>query len=275
MSLLFHPENQQLIWEIINNNPFAVQFFQANTHIKKEQWFKTTMEHFYNLYKGRTIDKNELNHVNKEVLTYMIQNIHTMAQTNVMMQRQNEMTPASYSSIPTPPIPENNREELYKQQFMQKQQEYKSLFDKQLPPEIDFREKEKDTAISNMDELIKKQVQERNSYLNIHPAPSANLQPVTTNDNIQLVREEPTNKKSANLSETNDQNNSKILELMNEHKNEIASLKNIILELSRQVVMTNERLNMLTKPDIKPQNMSLIQQQTNMDVFVETVENDN
>jgi hypothetical protein len=275
MSLLFHPENQQLIWEIINNNPFAVQFFQANTHIKKEQWFKTTMEHFYNLYKGRTIDKNELNHVNKEVLTYMIQNIHTMAQTNVMVQRQNEMTPASYSSIQTPPIPENNREELYKQQFMQKQQEYKSLFDKQLPPEIDFREKEKDTAISNMDELIKKQVQERNSYLNIHPAPSANLQPVTTNDNIQLVREEPTNKKSANLSDTNDQNNSKILELMNQHKNEIASLKNIILELSRQVVMTNERLNMLTKPDIKPQNMSLIQQQTNMDVFVETVENDN
>ncbi len=275
MSLLFHPENQQLIWEIINNNPFAVQFFQANTHIKKEQWFKTTMEHFYNLYKGRTIDKNELNHVNKEVLTYMIQNIHTMAQTNVMVQRQNEMTPASYSSIQTPPIPENNREELYKQQFMQKQQEYKSLFDKQLPPEIDFREKEKDTAISNMDELIKKQVQERNSYLNIHPAPSANLQPVTTNDNIQLVREEPTNKKSANLSDTNDQNNSKILELMNEHKNEIASLKNIILELSRQVVMTNERLNMLTKPDIKPQNMSLIQQQTNKDVFVETVENDN
>jgi hypothetical protein len=126
-----------------------------------------------------------------------------------------------------------------------------------------------------MDELIKKQVQERNSYLNIHPAPSANLQPVTTNDNIQLVREEPTNKKSANLSDTNDQNNSKILELMNEYKNEIASLKNIILELSRQVVMTNERLNMLTKPDIKPQNMSLIQQQTNTDVFVETVENDN
>ena len=62
---------------------------------------------------------------------------------------------------------------------------------------------------------------------------------------------------------------------MNEHKNEIASLKKIILELSRQVVMTNERLNMFTKPDIKPQNMSLIQQQTNMDVFVETVENDN
>jgi len=47
------------------------------------------------------------------------------------------------------------------------------------------------------------------------------------------------------------------------------------LELSRQVVMTNERLNMLTKQDIKPQNMSLIQQQTNKDVFVETVENDN
>jgi hypothetical protein len=74
MSLLFHPENQQLIWEIMNNNPFAVQFFQANTHIKKEQWFKTIMEHFYNLYKGRTIDKNELNHVNKNYPSCKITN---------------------------------------------------------------------------------------------------------------------------------------------------------------------------------------------------------
>ena len=58
----------------MNNNPFAVQFFQANTHIKKEQWFKTIMEHFYNLYKGRTIDKNELNHVNKNYPSCKITN---------------------------------------------------------------------------------------------------------------------------------------------------------------------------------------------------------
>ena len=110
------------------------------------------MEHFYNLYKGRTIDKNELNHVNKEVLTYMIQNIHTMAQTNVMMQRQNEMTPASYSSIPTPPIPENNREELYKQQFMQKQQEYKSLFDT-INKNLDNRVSQKRRGLGDFPEI--------------------------------------------------------------------------------------------------------------------------
>ena len=198
-----------------------------------------------------------------------------MAQANAQVPRQQEPPQPSYNSIPTPPIPENNREELYKQQFMQKQQEYKSLFDKKLPPEIDFRDKEKDTAISNMDELIKKQVQERNAYLNIHPSPSVNVQHATTQENIQHVREEPMNTKSANVSNTNDSSNSKILELMNEHKNEIASLKNIILELSKQLVMTNERLNMFAKQDsIKPSTTSLIKQQTTADVIVETVENE-
>ena len=162
------------------------------------------MEHFYNTYKGRQIDKPELNQLNKEVLAYMIQSLHNMlAQQNV--PKSEPVIPpvpinASYSNnISTPPIPENNREEQYKQQFMQKQQEYKSMFDKTTPAALDFSEKDKDVAISNMDELIQKQILERNTYLNVHPPPiqpTLPIQQANVQENILLVPDETPNKKS-------------------------------------------------------------------------------
>jgi hypothetical protein len=282
MSLLVHPENQQLIWDITNNNPFVVQFFQTNTHIKKEQWFRAIMEHFYNTYKGRQIDKNELNQLNKEVLTYMIQSLHNMAPRT---KQEPEPALPTYTNIPTPPIPENNREELYKQQFMQKQQEYKTLLDKSKPAALDFREKEKDVAISNMDELIQKQIQERNAYMNLHPLPSQSMQPAANvlspmpsqgaqpaknsvpPENIQLIPENTSNKTQAKSSD--DITSKQLLDLLTEQKSEISSLKTMILNLSKQLAFTNEQLN---QPVTQVQSMYAPKPDPN--VLVETVENE-
>ena len=297
MSLLVHPENQQLIWDITNNNQFVVQFFQSNTHIKKEQWFRAVMEHFYNTYKGKQIDKTELNQLNREVLTYMIQSLQNMAP-----RPKPEPEPAmpTYSNIPTPPIPENNREEQYKQQFLQKQQEYKSLLDKSKPAALDFREKDKDVAISNMEELIQKQMQERNVYMNLHPLPSQSTQPVTNNlyqmpsqqmqpqpqqiqpaknavppENIQLIPESTNNKTQVKSSD--DITSKQLLDLLTEQKSEISSLKTMILNLSNQLIFTNERLNQPVKqepltPAHKP---SMYAHRPDPNVLVETVENEN
>lgn len=307
MSLLVHPENQQLIWDITNNNPFVVQFFQSNTHIKKEQWFRSIMEHFYNTYKGRQIDKSELNQLNREVLTYMIQSLQNMAPRPKPEPEQEPALP-TYANIPTPPIPENNREELYRQQFMQKQQEYKSLLDKSKPAALDFREKEKDVAISNMEELIQKQMQERNVYMNLHPLPSQSMQPVTNNlhqlpyqqmqpatnnlnpfppqqmqpaknavppENIQLLPENASNKSEVKSSA--DITSKQLLDLLMEQKSEISSLKTMILNLSNQLIFTNERLNQPVKqehstPATKP---SMYAPRPDPNVLVETVENEN
>ncbi len=289
MSLLVHPENQQLIWDITNNNPFVVQFFQTNTHIKKEQWFRAIMEHFYNTYKGRQIDKNELNQLNKEVLTYMIQSLHNMAPRT---KQEPEPALPTYTNIPTPPIPENNREELYKQQFMQKQQEYKTLLDKSKPAALDFREKEKDVAISNMDELIQKQIQERNAYMNLHPLPSQSMQPAANvlspmpsqgaqpaknsvlPENIQLIPENTSNKTPAKSSD--DITSKQLLDLLTEQKSEISSLKTMILNLSKQLAFTNEQLN---QPVTQVQSMpaprpSMYAPKPDPNVLVETVENE-
>lgn len=300
MSLLVHPENQQLIWDITNNNPFVVQFFQSNTHIKKEQWFRAVMEHFYNTYKGKQIDKNELNQLNKEVITYMIQSLQNMAPRKLEPEPKPEPALPTYTNIPTPPIPENNREEQYRQQFMQKQQEYKTLLDKSKPAALDFREKDKDVAISNMEELIQKQMQERNTYMNLHPLPSQSVQPITNNinplqsqnmqyatnslnpmpahqmlpaksavppENIQLIPESTSNKTQVKSSD--DITSKQLLDLLTEQKSEISSLKTMILNLSNQLIFTNERLNQPVKSE---QSMPAPRHDPN--VLVETVEND-
>jgi hypothetical protein len=291
MSLLVHPENQQLIWDITNNNQFVVQFFQSNTHIKKEQWFRAVMEHFYNTYKGKQIDKTELNQLNKEVLMYMIQSLQNMA-PRPKPEPEPEPARPTYANIPTPPIPENNREEQYRQQFMQKQQEYKTLLDKSKPAALDFREKDKDIAISNMEELIQKQMQERNAYMNLHPLPSQSMQPVTNNlyqmpaqqmqpvkhtvppENIQLLPDSTSNKTPTKSSD--DITSKQLLELLTEQKSEISSLKTMILNLSNQLILTNERLNQPVKseqsmPATRP---SMYAPRPDPNVLVETVEND-
>ena len=309
MSLLVHPENQQLIWDITNNNPFVVQFFQTNTHIKKEQWFRAIMEHFYNIYKGRQIDKTELNQLNKEVLAYMIQSLQNMA-PRPKPEPEPEPEPArpTYANIPTPPIPENNREELYRQQFMQKQQEYKSLLDKSKPAALDFREKEKDVAISNMEELIQKQMQERNAYMNLHPLPSQSMQPqrmqpqsmqpqsmqpqqmqpqqmqpqqmqpaknAVPPENIQLLPESTSNKSEVKSSD--DITSKQLLDLLTEQKSEISTLKTMILNLSNQLIFANERLNQPIKhePSMPAHRPSMYAPRPDPNVLVETVENEN
>ena len=271
MSLLVHPENQKLLWDIINNNPFVIQFFKNNTHFNKEQWFRVTMEHFYNIYKGKQIEKPELNQLNKEILTYMIQNLHTVLSQQTVPKSEPVIPPVpvqnSYSNIiSTPPIPENNREELYKQQFLQKQQEYKSMFDKTPPAALDFSEKEKDVAISNMDELLQKQLLERNTYLNVHPPPIQPVQLTNMQENIQLVPDETPNKKNDEVS------TKQVLELLQEQKSEISLLKTMILELSKRLPMTNEGVypTLIRQEPSSPNPINNI----NNNVLVETVESD-
>jgi len=280
MSLLIHPENQRLIWDIVNNNPFVIQFFQSNGHIKKEQWFKNIMEHFYNTYQGKLIDKAELNILNKEVLTYMIQNLYTM---NVPAPPLINVPPNPLqNTIPTPPIPENNREEQYKQQFLQKQQEYSTLLDKKVPPEINFRETEKDVAISNMDELIQKQQAERNAYMNLHPMPTQGISsPDNSANNIQLIPEnQPINNMDQPTTSSNEKYNSQVMDMLNAQMSEIASLRELIVDMSKQLVQTNEQLMLMKQTTLSHISSDVITTQTAMpihkpdDVMVETVESD-
>ena len=76
MSLFVHPENQKIIWNIINGNPYIIRYFESKPQQAKEEWFRKSIEDFYTRIQGKEIDPNELNILNKEVLTSMIQSVH-------------------------------------------------------------------------------------------------------------------------------------------------------------------------------------------------------
>jgi hypothetical protein len=207
MSALVHPENQKIIWNIVNSNIYVNDFFQTHTHVSKEQWFRSIIEKFYLQNEGRNLSMEELNLLNKDVLTFMVKSIHSIpVQSPPQEPRQQVPDPYAPSSqtnyspqIQTPPYVPNNIGEQTNQQFEDKRQEYAQMYAKPVPEEVDFKEKEKDTIIENMDELINKHISEReqqmkeltpNIIMNVKPVVSMPTDDLSNNITVE-IQEKP------------------------------------------------------------------------------------
>ena len=174
MSALIHPENQKIIWNIINSNIYVNDFFQTHTNVSKDKWFRSIIEKFYMQNEGRNLSIEELNNLNKDVLTFMVKSIHSIPPQQSQPPPQQSPSPSAYDNlnqnmyspqIQTPPYIPNNMADQNNRQFEEKKQEYEQMYAKPVPPEVDFKEKEKDTIIENMDELINKHISEREEQL--------------------------------------------------------------------------------------------------------------
>lgn len=180
MSLFVHPENQQLLWNIVNSNVYVNQFFESNPNVRKEEWFKQMIEFFYKKLDQKEINYDELNILNKDALTYMVQNIHNSSPTfSSSIQYIKPQYSENKNTIQTPPIPSNTREQEYTNDFKSREQEYASMIETKKPSEIDFSEKIDERPIQNMDELLKTQLKERESYLQHY-----NVPPIDPNNNL-------------------------------------------------------------------------------------------
>ena len=118
----------------------------------------------------------DLNYVNKETISYMIQNIREqisqpVAKTTTPTQATPSYQPANSYAIPTPPIVPDTRQDIYAKEFEQRQQEYANLNKKVAPANVNFTEKADDGVIQNMDELVKQQMQQRAYELSLIPPP--------------------------------------------------------------------------------------------------------
>lgn len=171
MSVYVTPENQKLLWTVLHKNPLILQVFSTNQTKQKEQWFKTIIEEIFNQNRFKTISKRDLQQLNQDTLNYMIQQLRDyVSKTN---------TPSSKNNIiDTPPIQQNNRQEIFNNQFQQRQKEYEQMSEKKAPDTIDFRDKVDDEPISNMDELLKSHMQMRENELKQYAPPP----PVPTAD---------------------------------------------------------------------------------------------
>jgi len=179
MSLYVVPENQELLWNVINKNQYIDQYFAQFNPEKKHEWFKTIIHSFYEKYKRQKITVTELNSINKETILHMIESIRDRINTpipNTTAVSKNEAMPSyqptSGMSISTPPIVPDTRQDTHVSQFEQRQLEYTAMNKRNEPDQVDFTEKMEDGAISNMDDLIKQQMEQREYDMNNMPAPA-------------------------------------------------------------------------------------------------------
>lgn len=160
MSNFITYENQTLLWNTITNVPL----FNKIPHQDKANWFKNIIGSIHEQNENRYLSYQELHDLNKYTISYMI---------NILKQI-NEM-----------PIQTNT--------FEEKQKEYDNMKTKQAPPEPNFKEHVEDTAIENMDELIKQHQQQRQMDLNVTNTP---LQNQEDKKQINNLKEEVTSLKS-------------------------------------------------------------------------------
>jgi hypothetical protein len=217
---------------------------------------------------GRNLSVNELNLLNKDVLTFMVKSIHSIPMqpeapqhpppSNTFDQRPPSNTfdqrpPANYpSQIQTPPYVPNTIGEETNKQFEEKKHEYEQMYAKPMPEEVDFKEKDKDTIIENMDELINVHIQEREKQLkelapplltNVEPAvvmpSSTNVEPAVAMPNnitVNVQDDSPTSKNSKEF-QTNEETG------YDELRNEIATLKEEMKRLQEEHIQMKEELN--------------------------------
>jgi|LauGreDrversion4_2_1035121.scaffolds.fasta_scaffold37033_4 hypothetical protein len=197
MSLYVVPENQELLWNVISKNAYIQDFFAPYNPEKKNEWFKTIIRTFYERYKLQKLTVADLNLVNKETISYMIQNVREqisqpVAKTTAPTQAIPSYQPANSYSIPTPPIVPDTRQDIYAKEFEQRQQEYANLNKKVVPANVNFTEKADDGVIQNMDELVKQQMQQRAYEMSLIPPPISKInqhatQPTPVNPFVQNV----------------------------------------------------------------------------------------
>jgi hypothetical protein len=157
-NLFIHPENQELLWNIINKTKLS------NT-INREHWFRNCIQHFYDKIQNENLvinDKDSLENMNKNVLSYMIQNLHPPS-SNLPM-----ITPTinNYHGVYSDKENEKRiKQEKFNDAFGERQKQYENLFAKPVVPEINFTEKLDDGPINNMEELVQLHLKDRENEI--------------------------------------------------------------------------------------------------------------
>ena len=193
MSLYIVSENQELLWNVISKNSYIQTFFSQYTPDTKVNWFKSIVSKFYDQYKNQKLTVNGLNRVNKETISYMIQNIReqTTPQSNPTspINNTNVVQPVNSYTINTPPIVSNNRQEIYTNQFEQRQTEYAAMNKRNIPDDVNFTENNDDGVIENMDTLVQQQLKQREYDMNNIPPP-VNMSAPLKQQNIHSIESE-------------------------------------------------------------------------------------
>ena len=293
MSLYVVSANQELLWNVISKNSYIQTFFAQYNPDRKIEWFKTIISNIYEKYKNRRLTVSELNNINKETIAYMIQNVRdqTTSTSNPTSPTNNnpEIPNGNSYSINTPPIVTNNRQDIYTNQFEQRQKEYELMNKRKMPDDVDFTEKNDDGVIENMDTLLQQQLKQREYDMNNIPPPTnmvshPNLSniPNTTAErpklhidtdstiNISIQEfDQPNNKKSVSWKDDT-KNTDNAMTLMQDN---IRTMSQNIIQLTKTVQTLQNDMKLLQHTDTEIHTQYIRQEtKSTIDTMLENIE---
>ena len=171
MSLYVVPANQEMLWNVINKNVYIQQYFEKFSQETQHQWFQTIIRYFYEKYKSTTITVNDLHIINRDTIAYMMDDVRKRVEAAPPVYSAMDQSPMHAPIQITPEI----KQEAYQNDYQTRKLEYEQMTERKPPEGIDFREKTSDSAISNMDELIKEQLQQREIESTQYAPPPPNI----------------------------------------------------------------------------------------------------
>ena len=200
MALFVHNKNQELLWSVVNKTPIFQKVFANSTRNEPELWFRAHIQKFYQKIQYMNIGSQDLPEYNRELISIMMNNLNEFAKeqyvpTKPVMNNPPMSSPMNqYNNMQELPYTVENKQDVYNRQFDERKREYDMMTTKPDLPKVDFGGNVKDSAISNMDELIKQHMQQRDAELQKYaPPPMENMvQPgsqikIEKNENISLV----------------------------------------------------------------------------------------
>lgn len=262
MSLFIHNKNQELLWGVINKTQLFQLVFAYSKNNEPEMWFKAHIQKYYQPIQHINLTIEDLNTCNHEIIAIMLNNLKSFSenvgQQSPPQQQQSNQPQYQYQQpqqqanqhqhqYQQPQLPHSveNKQELYSRQFNERQKEYELMNAKPSPPIPDINDNIKDEAISNMDELIKLHMQQREAEMRqfttlpVAPPPTfensfrpTNLKIAETNENIRLIPDaviNDTDKPRKNVSWSDDNSNEKFYQDL--HK-EFDELKGEVLNIT-------------------------------------------
>ena len=266
MASYVHPDNQQLLWNVLQKTPLVQQFFSNYDVAFKEKWFKSVIQMFYEKNKHMPMDIQMLNQLNRETLSYMLSSIQDRAQPQTNHAPTTAVVPTQPEIISRENT-HNARQEILNSQLAQRQKEYDSMMQRPTQSEIDFREKELDAAIPNMEELVQHHIKQREEELRQYQPPVLAQAPenhplVIENpafQNIQFEVEElpGSSQQKKNVSWASDAPvihdsihtimnvSDDIMERMNMQHQEINTLRTVVFELTKDIQVLKQEFAMV------------------------------
>ena len=251
MTLYVNPENQKLLWNLINKHQKFNEYFINKPPANKYQWFQKCIEYMYENIKSENLTIKKLQTYNKETLVYMLNTLKELDNNTI---NTNELMPYS-TRVNIQNDLENmpkkvSKSEIMNQNFNIRQKEYNDMIEKKIPETIDFRDKLDDEPISNIDEVLRTHLEMREKELKQYaPLPLIPENKIVIDNNSHCdINTENINIEIDNqiiIDNTTKDLDPKIKKYVSWEDNDIESLKKQIRELIKKTDKMQEEIDVL------------------------------